>query len=173
MTGVQTCALPIYITSAPYLSISMERLEGYKEALRKNNIEFDEKLVQHCYNGGMIYDEVEDALSKIFKLKQKADALFTAGDRLTTTCMQALQKLGKKIPDDIAIIGFTNTNLGELFHPPLSVVRQPAFEIGQVATELLISMIESKRPVTEFENKVLQTEMIVRASSSKTELQKK
>ncbi len=162
-----------HITSAPYLSISMERLEGYKEALRKNNIEFDEKLVQHCYNGGMIYDEVEDALSKIFKLKHKADALFTAGDRLTTTCMQALQKLDKKIPDDIAIIGFTNTNLGELFHPPLSVVRQPAFEIGQVATELLISMIESKRPVTEFENKVLQTEMVIRASSSKPESQKK
>ena len=162
-----------HITSAPYLSISMERLEGYKEALRKNNIEFDEKLVQHCYNGGMIYDEVEDALSKIFKLKQKADALFTAGDRLTTTCMQALQKLGKKIPDDIAIIGFTNTNLGELFHPPLSVVRQPAFEIGQVATELLISMIESKRPVTEFENKVLQTEMIIRESSAKITAPKK
>jgi DNA-binding LacI/PurR family transcriptional regulator len=156
-----------HITSAPYLSISMERLEGYKEALRKNNIEYDEKLVQHCYNGGMNYDEVEDALKKIFKLKQKADALFTAGDRLTTTCMQVLQKLEKKIPDDIAIIGFTNTTIGELFNPPLSVVRQPAFEIGQVATELLISMIESKRPVTEFENKVLQTEMIVRASSAK------
>lgn len=154
-----------HITSAPYLSISMERLEGYKEALRKNNIEFDEKLVQHCYNGGMIYDEVEDALKKMFKLKQKPDALFTAGDRLTTTCMQALQKLGKKMPDDVAIIGFTNTTIGELFNPSLSVVRQPAFEIGQVATELLISMIESKRPVTEFENKVLQTEMIVRESS--------
>ncbi|MBP6025290.1 LacI family DNA-binding transcriptional regulator [Ferruginibacter sp.] len=162
-----------HITSAPYLSISMERLEGYKEALRKNNIEFDEKLVQHCHNGGMIYDEVEDALKKIFKLKQKADALFTAGDRLTTTCMQALQKLGKKMPDDVAIIGFTNTNVGELFTPPLSVVRQPAFEIGQVATELLISMIESKRPVTEFENKVLQTEMVIRASSAKNITPKK
>jgi LacI family transcriptional regulator len=162
-----------HITSAPYLSISMERLEGYKEALRKNNIEFDEKLVQYCYNGGMIYDEVEDALKKIFKLKQKADALFTAGDRLTTTCMQALQKLGKKMPDDIAIIGFTNTNVGELFTPPLSVVRQPAFEIGQVATELLISMIESKRPVTEFENKVLQTEMVIRESSAKNITPKK
>ena len=162
-----------HITSAPYLSISIERLEGYKEALRKNNIEFDEKLVQYCYNGGMIYDEVEDALKKIFKLKQKPDALFTAGDRITTTCMQALQKLGKKMPDDIAIIGFTNTNLGELFNPPLSVVCQPAFEIGQVATELLISMIESKRPVTEFENKVLQTEMIIRESSAKIAAPKK
>lgn len=162
-----------HITSAPYLSISMERLEGYKEALRKNNIEYDEKLVQHCYNGGMIYDEVEDALKKIFKLKQKPDALFTAGDRITTTCMQALQKLGKKIPDDIAIIGFTNTTIGELFNPSLSVVRQPAFEIGQVATELLISMIESKRPVTEFENKVLQTEMVIRESSAKNITPKK
>ena len=155
-----------HITSAPYLSISEERLNGYKEALLKNNIEYDEKLVHYCYHGGMIYDEVEEALKKIFELKQKADALFTAGDRITTTCMQALQKLDKKIPDDIAVIGFTNTNLGELFNPSLSVVRQPAFEIGQVATELLISMIESKRPVTEFESKVLQTEMVIRDSSA-------
>jgi LacI family transcriptional regulator len=156
-----------HITSAPYLSISIERLEGYKEALKKNNIEYDEKLVQFCDNGGMNYDEVEEALKKIFKLKTKTDALFTAGDRITTTTMQALQKLNKKIPDDVGIIGFTNTMVGEIFSPPLSVVRQPAFEIGQVATELLISMIESKRPVTEFETKALQTELIVRESSVK------
>jgi LacI family transcriptional regulator len=156
-----------HITSAPYLSISEERLEGYKKALLKNDIEYDEKLVHYCHHGGMIYDEVEDALQKIFKLKQKADALFTAADRITTTCMQALQKLNKKIPDDIAVIGFTNTNLGELFTPPLSVIRQPAFEIGQVATELLISMIESKRPVTEFQTKALQTELIIRDSTAR------
>ncbi len=156
-----------HITSAPYLSISEERLQGYKEALQKNNIEFDEKLVHYCYHGGMIYDEVEDALKNIFKLKIKPDALFTGGDRITTTCIQALQKLGKKIPEDIAVIGFTNTTIGEVFNPPLSVVRQPAFEIGQVATELLISMIESKRPVTEFETRALQTELIVRESTAK------
>ncbi len=154
-----------HITSAPYLSISEERLEGYKAALQKHDITFDEKLVHYCYHGGMIYDEIETALTKLFKLKVKPDALFTGGDRVTTTCMQALQKLNKKIPDDIAVIGFTNTNVGELFNPALSVVRQPAFEIGQVATELLISMIESKRPVTEFETKILQTELFVRNSS--------
>ncbi len=156
-----------HITSAPYLSISEERLQGYKEALQKNNIEFDEKLVHYCYHGGMIYDEVEDALKKLFKLKARPDALFTGGDRITTTCIQALQKLGKKIPDDIAVIGFTNTTIGEVFNPPLSIVRQPAFEIGQVATELLISMIESKRPVTEFETRALQTELVIRESSAK------
>jgi LacI family transcriptional regulator len=162
-----------HITSAPYLSIAEERLEGYKAALLKYDIAFDEKLVHYCYHGGMIYDEVEAALSKIFKLKQKADALFAAGDRITTTCMQALQKLNKRIPEDIAVVGFTNTNVGELFNPPLSVVRQPAFEIGQVATELLISMIESKRPVTDFEIKILQTELIIRDSSAKVLVKKK
>lgn len=156
-----------HVTSAPYLSISVERLEGYKEALRNNNIDYDEKLVQFCNEGGMNYDEVEEALKKIFKLKPKVDALFTAGDRITTTTMQALQKLNKRIPDDVAVIGFTNTTLGDIFNPPLSVVRQPAFEMGQVATELLISMIESKRPVTEFETKALHTELIVRESSTR------
>lgn len=156
-----------HVTSAPYLSISVERLEGYKEALTKNNIDYDEKLVQFCNEGGMNYDEVEEALKKIFKLKPKVDALFTAGDRITTTTIQALQKLNKKIPDDVAVIGFTNTTLGDIFNPPLSVVRQPAFEMGQVATELLISMIESKRPVTEFKTKALQTELIVRESSTR------
>jgi LacI family transcriptional regulator len=156
-----------HITSAPYLSISQERLQGYQTALQKNNIAFDEKLVHYCYHGGMIYDEVEESLKKIFKLPVSPDALFTAGDRITTTCIAALQKLGKKIPADIAVIGFTNSNLSEVFNPPLSVVRQPAFEIGQVATELLISMIESKRPVTEFSIKVLQTELVIRESSAR------
>ena len=65
------------------------------------------------------------------------------------------------------------TNVGELFNPPLSVVRQPALEIGQVATELLISMIESKRPVTEFETRILKTELIIRESSAKVLVEKK
>ncbi len=81
-------------------------------------------------------------------------------------------KIRQKIPDDIAAIGFTNTSLAELFNPSLSVVRQPAFEIGQVATELLISMIESKRPVVDFELKALQTELIIRDSTSRIKLQK-
>ncbi|MBS1511826.1 MAG: LacI family DNA-binding transcriptional regulator [Bacteroidetes bacterium] len=167
------CKKIAHITSAPYLSISVERLEGYKEALRKNGLEYDEKMVHYSYHGGMIYDEVEEALRKAFKQKQKPDGLFAAGDRITTACLQALKKLDKKIPDDIAVIGFTNTNMGEVFNPPLSVVRQPAFEIGQVATELLISMIESKRPVTEFESKTLQTELIIRESSVKVNNAKK
>jgi len=154
-----------HITGSPSLSITMERLRGYREALEANNIPHDEKLVQYCHHNGMIYDEVEEALMKVMKGKNKPDSLLTPGDRLTTSCMTALKKMGKKIPEDIALIGFTNTNLADLFNPSLSAIRQPAFEMGQVATELLFQIIESKRPVTDFETRVLETELFIRETT--------
>ena len=160
------CKRIAHITSSPYLSITRERLDGYKNALEKHKIPFNEALVRHCNHGGMIVDEVEVALNDLFAGKIKPDAIFTTGDRITTVCLAFIKRLKKKIAD-IPIAGFTNTNLADLFSPSLTTVRQPAFEIGQVATELLIQIIESKRPVTEFETRVLDTELIIRESSLK------
>ena len=116
----------------------------------------------------MITGEVEEAVGSLFKSKTKPDAVFAAGDRITTVCFGVLKKLKPKI--EVGFTGFTNTNVGELFSPALTVIRQPAFEIGQTATELLIQMIESKRPVTHFETKTLDTQLIVRESSLKNSL---
>lgn len=154
-----------HLTSAPYLSITKERLEGYKNALEQNNIPLNEKYIQYCPHGGMIVDEIEETMANLFKQKQKPDAILMAGDRITTGGLSALKKMNQRVPDDIAVVGFTNTNIPELFDPPITTIRQPAFEMGQVAIEMLIQIIESKRPVTDFETKVLQTEMQVRDSS--------
>ncbi len=154
-----------HLTSSPYLSITKERLEGYKDALAKHNMPFNEAMVKYCNHGGMIQTEIEDALQSLFKLKAKPDAFFTAGDRLTIMCFKLLKKMNNK--KDFGFTGFTNTQLGDVVSPSLTVVRQPAFEIGQTAIEFLIQMIESKRPVTEFENKVLETELVIRESSLK------
>jgi LacI family transcriptional regulator len=154
-----------HVTNSPYLSISQERLEGYKEALAKHGIAFNESLVQYCNHGGMIADEVEGALNKLFKAKTKPDAIFAAGDRLTLVCFSMIKRMKQK--KDAGFIGFTNTSVGDLFAPALTVIHQPAFEIGQTAIEYLIQMIESKRPVTEFEHKVLETELVIRESSLK------
>lgn len=154
-----------HLTSSPTLSITIERLNGYKAALEKHNISFNENLVAYCNHGGMIAEEVENALNTLFKPKAKPDAIFTAGDRLTTVCFAAMKKMKQK--KEVGFTGFTNTQLGELFCPSLTVVRQPAFEIGQTAIEMLIQIIESKRPITDFETKVLDTELIIRESSLK------
>ncbi len=155
-----------HITSSPYLSITKERLAGYRDALDKHNIPFNESLVKYCNHGGMIAQEVEDAINDLFRGKTKPDAIFAAGDRLTIVCFGMLKRMKQK-KADVGFTGFTNTKVGDLFAPTLTVVRQPAFEIGQNAIELLVQMIESKRPVTEFETKLLETNLIIRESSMK------
>ena len=152
-----------HITSAPSLSISKERLDGYKAALEKHDIPYSESLVRHCNHGGMIIDEVEDAINSLFKAKVKPDALFAAGDRLTTVCFAILKRMKQK--KEAGFIGFTNTQVGDLFSPSLTAIRQPAFDIGQTAIELLIEIIESKRPITEFRTEVLETNLTIRESS--------
>jgi LacI family transcriptional regulator len=162
-----------HLSSASHLSISVERLEGYKAALADNNIPLNESYIKNCNHGGMIYKELEDAVKSLVNLKDKPDAIFSAGDRLTVSCLSALNAIGLKIPADIALAGFSNSTLVELMNPSLTVVKQPAFEMGQTATELLIKLIESKRPVTEFEKIVLQTEIIIRDSSAGKHIKKK
>jgi LacI family transcriptional regulator len=155
-----------HITSSTYLSITKERLEGYKDALEKHNIPFNEAMVKYCTHGGMIADEVENALNTLFKSKIKPDAIFAAGDRLTIASFELLKQM--KLKKDPGFIGFSNTSVGDLFCPSLTVIKQPAFDIGQTAIEFLIQIIESKRPVTEFQNKILDTELIIRESSKKS-----
>ena len=72
-----------------------------------------------------------------------------------------------KVPDDVSVVGFSNTDIAELIDPPLTVVRQPAFEMGKDATELLLQLIESKRPIKEFEKRILTPELQIRESSIK------
>lgn len=163
----QGCKRIAHITNSPNLSITKERLEGYKKALEENNLPYDEKLIQYCYHGGMIYEEIEEAIQRLLKAKQPPDAVLAASDRITTCCVTALKKAGIRIPEQLLFIGFTNTRMAELIDPPLSAVRQPAFEMGQVATEMLIQIIESKRPIADFETRILETELFTRNSSQK------
>ena len=158
------------VTNSGFLSITSERLAGYKEALQMNGIKVQDSLIQHCCYGGMVSKEIEEAVNKLFTLNQKPDAIFTTSDKITTGCMKTLKRRGLKIPDDIALVGFSNTDIAELTDPPLTLIRQPAFEMGQAATELLLQLIESKRPITNFEKRILTPELEIRKSSMKMDL---
>lgn len=156
-----------HLGAAEYMTITQERLRGYKNALAEKQIPFDTSLVKHCTHGGMLEKEVQAALDALLALPEKPDAILAAADKLTTNCLRYLQKNGIKVPDDIALAGFSNSDLTELLHPPLTVVKQPAFEIGRSATEMLLQLIEARRPVTEFAHTVLPAELVIRESSLK------
>lgn len=147
------------------LSIGKERLAGYKAALSDHGMEPDDSLIRYCQHGGMVTSEMDEAINDLFRLKQAPDAIFASADKLTTGCLRALRARGLRVPGDVGLVGFSNSELTELLDPSLTVVKQPAFEMGEEATNLLLELIESKRPVTDFQTRVLSTEMILRAST--------
>lgn len=156
-----------HITSPPNISITKERLAGYRQALAEEQIEIGEEYIKHCPHGGRDVEEIENALNELLSLSNKPDAIFTTSDRITTTTLFLLNKMKVKIPQDIALVGYTNTTLADVLNPPLSTVYQPGFEIGRNATEMLLSLISSKHPVTEFETRVLPTQLFIRKSTVK------
>ncbi|RZK80407.1 MAG: LacI family transcriptional regulator [Pedobacter sp.] len=156
-----------HLNTNTVLSIATDRLNGYKKALSDNNIEFRPELLKSCdyTDAKKLNADLEAAISYFMELEERPDAIFTATDQITTRCLAILNKLNYKIPEDIAIIGFTNTDLADALNPSLSTVHQPAFEIGQLAAKKLISLIENKNHEPEFETIVLETDIKVRNST--------
>lgn len=156
------CKKIAHLTSSPHLSISIERLKGYTAALNKHDIQVNPVYIKHCPHGGMFHEETEQAVMELINLKDKPDAIFVAGDRLSIGCLEVLKKLNIKVPQQMKVAGFSNSDVLNLFEYPISSVRQPAFEMGETATEMLLQLIESKYPATEFDNKIIDTELFVR-----------
>ncbi|MES2775569.1 MAG: LacI family DNA-binding transcriptional regulator [Bacteroidota bacterium] len=155
-----------HITSSPEKSITSERLSGYQKGLEESNIPFDASLVKYCVHGGMLPHEVEKSIDELLELDPWPGAIITASDRITIVTMASLYKRKIAIPEQIAVAGFSNFSVPEIFAPPLTTVKQPAFEMGKIAADLLIKLIESKKPVANYEKIVLPTELTVRASTA-------
>ena len=149
------CKKIAHLANAPQLSITKERQIGYEEALKKHNIDFDLNYIKYCELGGSQQNEVEKAVTELLTLPMKPDAIFVASDRLSMGCLKALKKYNKA--NDIMISGFSNSDVVDLLKPSLTCIRQPAFEMGRIATEMLINLIESKYPIEEFETRILDT----------------
>jgi DNA-binding LacI/PurR family transcriptional regulator len=155
------------VSGSELLSISKERLEGYKAALQQNGFTVNDNMIKCCPNGGRVVEEVDLAVGELLSLPTKPDAILSLSDKLTTGCLRILKSRNISVPGEMGLIGFSNSDLTELIEPPLSIIKQPALEMGEIATNQLLQLIESKRPVTEFETTVLEPQLIIRQSSAR------
>lgn len=148
------------------LSVATERFEGYKKALEDAGIAFNNDWVKFCdtTNAETLDQELETAVRELLSLKQVPQAIFTATDLLSTKCLALLHKSGHRIPQDIALVGFSNTDLAEVLNPSLSTIRQPSFEIGHLAAKQLLSLISEREPEP-FKTILLPTQLQIRESS--------
>jgi len=150
-----------HMTSPPYLSITKERLAGYQDALRDHQIPYDESLVRYL---SFRQEEAHQAVHQLVR-DHHPDAFLTASDRVALNCFAAVKETGKRIPEDIAFIGFSNLKVANLLDPPLSTIVQPAVEMGQSSAEMLLDIIEKKNKIIPPRTVVIPTEVIVRKSS--------
>ena len=163
MNGYKTIA---HINSNTTLNMAIERFEGYKRALSDHNIAYKDKLVKFCdtTNTENLTNNLTKAIHELMDLSEKPDAIFTATDQLSTKCLPLLHKLKFKVPHDLALIGFSNTDLADALNPSLSTIYQPSFEIGSLAAKQLLSLINDKS-IHNFETVLLPTQIQVRDSS--------
>jgi DNA-binding LacI/PurR family transcriptional regulator len=153
------------ITNNENLSITKDRLAGYKAALADHGIAEKGSFIKFCAHGGLVLSEVEDIITTLVNSTPRPDAILALGDKLTTGALRMLKAKKIRVPDDMGLMGFSNSDTTELIDPPLSIIKQPAFEMGEIATTLLLQLIESKHPVTQFETRVLAPQLIIRDSS--------
>lgn len=158
-----------HITIRSPFSITTERLKGYKQALTDNDLPYRSEYVKYCTYDNMdeLDREVTQSIESLMNLPNPPNAIFTATDLISTRSVGLINSLGYKVPQDIALVGFTNTELADVLAPPLTTVFQPAFEIGELAANTLISIIEKKQEVQDFETIKLPTRMQIRKSSLK------
>jgi LacI family transcriptional regulator len=149
----------VFVAGTPELASAIERLNGYKQALRDCGLEFDPALVE---NGDFQQPTAYAAATRLFALADRPTAIFAASDISAFGVYDAAYMAGLRIPQDVSIIGFDDIPQAANTHPRLTTVRQPLYEMGRQATRMLLEEIE--RPSGEVRRIEFDTELIIRDS---------
>ncbi|WP_028778028.1 LacI family DNA-binding transcriptional regulator [Shimazuella kribbensis] len=150
------------ISGPSFIKNSNERLEGYFKAHQEFGVPTDKSLIrvgEYVMEGG--YQAAKELLEQT-----DVTALFAFNDLMAFGVYQAAEELGLKIPDDISVVGFDNLKYNLLLHPKLTTMEQPIYEIGEVATKLLLEQIEEGKS-DQIKSVFLDTKLIVRESTKK------
>lgn len=151
-----------HLTISPCLAITQRRLQGYKDALKAHGLKTKKEWIIHCdFDPGHMENDVRNLLSG----PHRPDAIFSSVERLSMVCLKVMKQMNLKVPDDVAIAGFSDNPVSGFLSPALTSVAQPTFEIGQHAAALLISQIETKERPKEYSTIQLKTRLDIRESS--------
>ena len=145
--------------------IGRKRLKGYLQALENNRIPFDEKLVVPCDS----FDSALKIMPELVNSGLQFDAVFTVNDFTAAGVIQSLKKLGKHVPEDIAVVGYGDDDIAKMIDPTLTTIRQPGKEMGIRAMEMLHKRLSSIEENSEIVSEVLQAELVKRNSSLSVE----
>jgi LacI family transcriptional regulator len=129
--------------SPSWLSTIKDRESGYRDAIKQNGMRVNTKLIR-TIDFTDIRQTVRTVLRELIQPPYKIDALFSVNNNITVTCMEYLNEIGLRIPQDIAIVSFDDIDLFRFSYPTITAIAQPVEEIGKVAVTILLDEISSK-----------------------------
>jgi len=139
---------------------AQQRRQGYVDALRGAGIPIEEDLI---LEGAYTSESGYEAMQRMLTLSNLPTAVFIASDVVAFGAMKAIRHSGKRIPDDIAVVGFDDVPVAAYVDPPLTTIRLPAFKLGWKAGEQLTKLLLGK-PL-EQRGLLLDIELVVREST--------
>jgi LacI family transcriptional regulator len=156
------CRRIAHIAGPEILNIYKDRKDGYLKALDEAGIPL---LNGYLEITGLTKDEGKQAFARLMALPQPPDGVFCGNDTTALSALGYCQKNNLKVPDDVALVGFSDEPFSAVVTPSLSTVRQPGYEMGFLAAQKIIHRIENINYIIPFEKIVLPTQLIIRESS--------
>jgi len=157
----QGCKRIAYLGENTSCMVFGERYKGYRDALIESGLEVDPDLI---VTGHLNSETGARVVKKILSMKKTPDGIFAGNDMSAVSVMSELKRVGICIPEDIAIVGINNAYISGVVQPALTTVEYPSVEMGRVAAEILMEMLESDQKL-EPKNIVLDHKLIIRESS--------
>jgi LacI family transcriptional regulator len=160
----QGCKRIMHVTGNLKRNVYSGRLQGYREALLANNLDSSDALI-------LITDLSQDAgqfvAQTIDAMNDRPDGIFISNDICAVSCIKALKEKGYLIPRDIAIVGFNNDPVSQVIEPNLTTVYYPGQQMGEVAVRSMIDHLKGKQLLDVSNTIILESELMIRASSLK------
>lgn len=149
------------ITTVDYVSVGKYRTDGYLKALKTNDLAVDENLILKIEDT----DNFEDSINNLLA-NNEFDAIFAVNELFAVTAIKLASKLGKEVPADLSVIGFTDGIISKFSSPSITTVSQNGIKMGAKAAKMLIERLEADEDDEErYKTEVIETELVEREST--------
>ena len=160
----QNCKRIAHIGGYRHTRIYKNRIIGFIEALEKYNLPCDQELI---VEGDLSIKDGRLKMEQLLQLNSRPDAVYAAGDYAALGALQVMQEHNIKVPEEIALVGFSNEPFTSLVTPTISTVNQHSENIGKIAAETFLKRVKDKNWKPKLNKIILKSELIIRASSLK------
>lgn len=160
----QGCKKIAHIAGFKHTRIYKNRIRGYQDALDKYGLPVENDLI---IESNLRIEDGRRIMKQLLNLAQKPDAVYAAGDYAALGALQVLKEENINVPNDIALVGFSNEPFTSFVSPSISTINQHNSEIGRLTAETFLRRIENPEEKVSLNKIILQPKLIVRASSNK------